>query len=108
MGATKIMVIRHAEKPGSYNGTQYFGVNPTGDIAGAGGPSYTLTTADVGARIQVAVTANVNHTAFATGASLVNDNLRSYGNGGAYPVAPTTLTVGGVDFALAPDGAAKD
>ena len=26
MGATRIMVIRHAEKPGTYDGTQYFGV----------------------------------------------------------------------------------
>ncbi len=30
MGATKIMVIRHAEKPGSYNGVQYAGVNNLG------------------------------------------------------------------------------
>ena len=37
MGATRIMVLRHAEKPGPYSGTQYYGVNLTGDIAGADG-----------------------------------------------------------------------
>ena len=30
MGATKIMVIRHAEKPGYYNGPAYGGINATG------------------------------------------------------------------------------
>jgi hypothetical protein len=30
MGATKIMVIRHAEKPGTYNGQAYVGVDATG------------------------------------------------------------------------------
>ena len=30
MSATRIMIIRHAERPGTYDGTQYFGVNPTG------------------------------------------------------------------------------
>jgi hypothetical protein len=44
MGATKIMVIRHAEKPGPYNGTQYFGVNQTGDTAGAKGTKDLITT----------------------------------------------------------------
>jgi len=44
MGATRIMVIRHAEKPGTYNGTQYFGVNPTGDIAGKDGSKHLITT----------------------------------------------------------------
>ena len=34
MGATKIMVIRHAEKPGSFNGAQYAGVNNLGIVAG--------------------------------------------------------------------------
>jgi hypothetical protein len=29
MGATKLMVIRHAEKPGKYNGEDYFGVDTT-------------------------------------------------------------------------------
>jgi hypothetical protein len=44
MGATKIMVIRHAEKPGSYNDTQFFGVNATGDIAGKDGKKQLITT----------------------------------------------------------------
>ena len=44
MGATKIMVIRHAEKPGLYADTQYFGVNPTGDIAGEAGSKHLITT----------------------------------------------------------------
>jgi hypothetical protein len=44
MGATRIMVIRHAEKPGTYNDTQYFGVNPTGDIAGKNGSKHLITT----------------------------------------------------------------
>src|SRR3984893_16824802 len=44
MGATRIMVIRHAEKPGTYNGTQYFGVNPTGDTAGKDGSKHQITT----------------------------------------------------------------
>ena len=37
MGATKIMVIRHAEKPDQYNGISYEGVTPTGarpEVAG--------------------------------------------------------------------------
>jgi hypothetical protein len=34
MGATKIMVIRHAEKPGRYSGAQYAGVNDLGTVAG--------------------------------------------------------------------------
>ena len=54
--------------------------------------------------IQVTVTANVNHSTFETGISQVNANLRTYANGSDYPIAPTTLTVGGVDFALVPDG----
>ena len=44
MGATRIMVIRYAEKPGTYNGTQYFGVTPTGDIAGKNGSQHLITT----------------------------------------------------------------
>ena len=43
MGATRIMVIRHAEKPGTYDGTQYDGVNLTGDIAGANGSQNLIT-----------------------------------------------------------------
>jgi hypothetical protein len=42
MGATRIMVIRHAERPGTYDGTQYFGVNPTGDIAGKNGSKHLI------------------------------------------------------------------
>ncbi len=36
---------------------------------------------------------------------LVNQDLRTYLNGGNYPVAPTILTVGGIDFDLVPLGA---
>lgn len=43
MGATRIMVIRHAEKTGTYDGTQYDGVNLTGDIAGANGSKDLIT-----------------------------------------------------------------
>jgi hypothetical protein len=43
MGATKIMVIRHAEKPGSYNGAQYEGVNTFGTIAGDDGAKHLVT-----------------------------------------------------------------
>lgn len=43
MGATKIMVIRHAEKPGSYNGVQYDGVNNLGTIAGDNGAKHLVT-----------------------------------------------------------------
>jgi hypothetical protein len=32
MGATKIMVIRHAEKPGVYNGQSYAGVDALGNV----------------------------------------------------------------------------
>ena len=43
MGATKIMVIRHAEKPGSYNGVQYAGVNNLGTMAGDDGAKHLVT-----------------------------------------------------------------
>ena len=43
MGATKIMVIRHAEKPGSYNGAQYAGVNNLGTVAGDDGTKHLVT-----------------------------------------------------------------
>src|ERR1700761_5521162 len=43
MGATKIMVIRHGEKPGSYNGTQYAGVNNLGTVAGDDGAKHLVT-----------------------------------------------------------------
>ncbi|MDC0707946.1 hypothetical protein POL68_05635 [Stigmatella sp. ncwal1] len=39
MSATKIMVIRHAEKPGTYAGQDYAGVNP----AGSSDPSSLVT-----------------------------------------------------------------
>ena len=63
--------------------------------------------ADGTGNIQVTVTANVNHSAFESGTSLTNANLQTYANGGDYPIAPTTLSVGGVDFALIPDGTAS-
>ncbi len=37
--------------------------------------------------------------------TLTNTNLRTYTGGTSYPVAPTSLTVGGIDFALVPAGA---
>jgi hypothetical protein len=40
IGVTKIMVIRHAERPGKYNGVQYFGVNNLGTIAGDNGTKH--------------------------------------------------------------------
>ena len=43
MGATKIMVIRHAEKPGAYNGAQYAAVNNLGTVAGVDGAKHLVT-----------------------------------------------------------------
>lgn len=43
MGATKIMVIRHGEKPGSYFGAQYAGVNALGTLAGDEGAKHLVT-----------------------------------------------------------------
>ncbi len=43
MGASKIMVIRHAEKPGSYGGAQYAGVNNLGTVAGDDGAKHLVT-----------------------------------------------------------------
>ena len=43
MGATKIMAIRHAEKPGIYNGTQYAGVNNLGTVTGNDGAKHLVT-----------------------------------------------------------------
>ena len=43
MGATKIMVIRHAEKPGPYNGAHYAGVSNLGDVAGSDGAKHLVT-----------------------------------------------------------------
>jgi len=43
MGATQIMVIRHGEKPDSYGGTQYYGVDPTGQVCGAAAGEHLVT-----------------------------------------------------------------
>ena len=43
MGATKIMVVRHAEKPGSYGGAQYVGVNNLGTVAGDNAAKHLVT-----------------------------------------------------------------
>jgi hypothetical protein len=43
MGATKIMVIRHAEKPGTYSGTAYSGVDEFGTVSGAAGTKHLVT-----------------------------------------------------------------
>jgi hypothetical protein len=43
MGATKIMVIRHAEKPGLYGGTAYSGVDEFGTVSGAAGAKHLVT-----------------------------------------------------------------
>jgi hypothetical protein len=40
--------------------------------------------------------------------SLANANIRSYTGGGDYPIAPTTLTAGGVDFLLEPQVSVPD
>jgi hypothetical protein len=43
MGASKIIIIRHAEKPGIYNGVHYDGVNNLGTIAGVDGAKHLVT-----------------------------------------------------------------
>jgi hypothetical protein len=43
MGATKIIVIRHAEKPGSYGGVSYFGVDDVGSVSGDAGKEHLVT-----------------------------------------------------------------
>ena len=43
MGATKIMVIRHAERPGSYNGVSYSGVDNVGSVSGDAGKKHLVT-----------------------------------------------------------------
>ena len=43
MGATKIMVIRHAEKPGPYNNVSYSGVDNVGSVSGAAGAKHLVT-----------------------------------------------------------------
>ncbi len=66
--------------------------------------AFTLPTdADAIGNLQISVTANVNHSAFESAASLTNANLLTYSNANAFPSAPTTINVGGVDFALIPD-----
>jgi hypothetical protein len=43
MGATKIMVIRHGEKPGNYDGKAYSGVDALGAVSGEGGAKHLTT-----------------------------------------------------------------
>lgn len=43
MGATKIMVIRHAEKPGLYGAKAYYGVDEFGAVSGAAGAKHLVT-----------------------------------------------------------------
>lgn len=43
MGATKIMIIRHAEKPGIYGGQNYNGVDAAGASCAAGGVQSLVT-----------------------------------------------------------------
>jgi hypothetical protein len=43
MGATKIMIVRHAEKPGIYNGIRFSGVNNLGAVAGDNGMKHLVT-----------------------------------------------------------------
>src|ERR1700733_14844623 len=43
MGATKIMVIRHAEKPAPYGGINYAGVDAAGTTCGADGEESLVT-----------------------------------------------------------------
>ncbi len=69
--------------------------------------SFTVpTSADGTGNLQITVTANVNRSAFESATSLTNANLQTYANGGDYPSAPAMLSVGGVDFALVPEGSA--
>jgi hypothetical protein len=42
-GATRIMVIRHAEKPDTYNGTAYDGVNAAGTVCGKDAKEHLVT-----------------------------------------------------------------
>ncbi len=72
-----------------------------------GSIAFTLpTTADGVGNIQITVTANVNHYCFRTAGPAWS--TRTCGTFREWvriiPAAPTTLTVGGVDFALVPDG----
>ena len=66
--------------------------------------AFTLPTGSDGiGNLQISVTANINHSAFESATSLTNGNLLTYSNGTDFPSAPTTLNVGGFDFALIPD-----
>jgi hypothetical protein len=42
-GATQIMVIRHAEKPDTYSGQAYSGVDALGDTCGSDGNESLVT-----------------------------------------------------------------
>jgi hypothetical protein len=42
-GATKIMVIRHAEKPDNYNGQMHYGVDSTGSVCGSSAAEHLVT-----------------------------------------------------------------
>jgi hypothetical protein len=43
MGASTIMVVRHAEKPGAYNGQTYFGVDALATVSGDAGKENLIT-----------------------------------------------------------------
>jgi hypothetical protein len=42
MGATKVMEIRHSEKPGLYGGKAYYGVDECGTVSGAAGGKHLV------------------------------------------------------------------
>ena len=42
-GATVIIVIRHAEKPDTYNGQVYDGINSTGTVSGSDAAEHLVT-----------------------------------------------------------------
>ena len=50
--------------------------------------------------IQVSVTTDIGHAFGGWNNNLVNADLRNYGGGSNYPIGPTVLNVGGVDFSL--------
>jgi hypothetical protein len=43
MGATKIMIIRHAERPDTYDGKRFYGVNSIGDAGDKKGRKHLIT-----------------------------------------------------------------
>ncbi len=72
-------------------------------VGGSLARQYTLKLPDGGAGagdLEITVTADIGHAAGQWNNSLVNANLRTYTGGGNYPVAPTVLNVGGLDFSL--------